>query len=220
MRISLKLLEMIDFNKPYELQLALTLLFQGQAMSIAWDESLVQTTPSLLIKSFGKYKTITRQQEKNINSALIDMRDRGLILFDKDVKFKENLEIDTKPLLDLANESYAYVELLINDFYNIMRCDNTIIINNEEKVKDGIESLLLQAFLLVKARWNFKTIDMLATVDDFNYAIATDKEVQEAKGVFCSDTLDFIRTHKHYELEEVEAWCDDRYLKAYLDKFV
>ena len=219
MRVSTNLLDMIDFNKPCEMQLAMTLLYRGQAMLTTWDDTLIETTPSLLIKAFGNYKDISRGYQTNVVNALIDMRDRGLVQFDDDVKFKDEVIIDTKPLLDLAQQG-DYVELLVKDFYAIMQTDGMITVNNEQLDKpNGLESLLLQSFLVAKARWNFSTIDTLADIEDFDYAIASnDKRVQDAKGVFCSDTLDFIRTHKHYELEKVEAWCDDRYLKAYLDK--
>lgn len=218
MRISTNLLDMIDFNMPYEMQLAMTLLYKGQAMLTTWDDTLIETTPSLLIKAFGNYKDINKRQQTNVVNALLDMRDRGLVSFNDDIKFKDEVSIDTKPLLDLAQQG-NYVELLAEDFYTIMETDSTITINGEQKeLPNSLESLLLQAFLIVKARWNFKTIDMLADVEDFNYAINSDKDVQQAKGAFCSDTLDFIRTHKHYELDAIDTWCDDRYLSAYLDK--
>ena len=218
MRVSVGLLDMIDFNKAYETQLALTLLYKGQALYNTWGDTLIETTPSLLIKAF-KRQDIPRRQADNVVNALTDMRDRGLISFDgDDIKFKDEIVIDVKPLMDLANSGTVYVELLAEDFYAIMEGDNKIITNKKEVAINGIESYLLQAFLCVKARWNFQTIEYLETVDDFAYAINSDEKVQQAKGVFCSDTLDFIRSHKHYSLDEVENWCDDRYLVAYLDK--
>ena len=218
MRVSVDLLDMIDFKMQYETQLALTLLYKGQALYESWDDTYIETTPSLLIKTFQS--NLARGQEKNVIRALTDMRDRGLIIFEGDIeKFKDEVTVDIRPLIDLANTKGNYVELRADDFYRIMQCDNNIKINGEvTKAKNGYESLLLQTFLVIKARWNFKTIDMLAQVDDFSYAINSDEEVQQAKGVFCSDTLDFIRTHKHYSLEEVDAWCDDRYLSGYLEK--
>lgn len=219
MRVSTDLLDMIDFNKPCEMQLAMTLLYKGQAMQNFWDNTIIETTPSLLIKAFGNYKDISRGYQTNVVNALIDMRDRGLISFDGDIKFKDEIMINAKPLLDLAQQGKTYVELLVKDFYTIMRTDGVITVNNEQLDKpNGLESLLLQTFLVAKARWNFTTIDDLAEVDDFGYAFGSYKDVQEAEGAFCSDTLDFMRTHKHWSLDEVEAWCDDRYLKAYLDK--
>ena len=218
MRVSVELLDMIDYSKPYEMQLAMTLLYKGQALYYTWNNTLIDTTASLLFKAFKK-ENITRRQGENIVDALVDMKDRGLIAFDGEISLKEEVVINVKPLLDLANSGDVFVELLAEDFYEIMYSDNVIKVNGKEtKAKDGYESLLLQAFLVAKARWNFVTIDYLKTVDDFAYAIRTDKEVQQAKGVFCSDTLDFIRTHKHYSLEEVDVWCDDRYLMAYLEK--
>ena len=136
------------------------------------------------------------------------MRDRGLIEFDGTPKPKDTLSIDLKNMINMSLSDDVYVELLIKDFYNIMA------VNVEE---NGIESYLLQAFIGIKARWNFKTIDMLSEVDDFAYAIGSYEEVQQAKGVFCSDSLDFIRTHKHYSLEEVPNWCDKDKLNYYLD---
>lgn len=217
MKVSVDLIDMIDFSVQYETQLALTLLYKGQALYKAWNDTFVETTPSLLVKTFQN--NLARGQENNIIKALTDLRDRGIILFDGDIKFKDEMVINVKPLIDLAKSGDKYVELLAKDFYAIMQSDNVIKLNGaDKKAPNGYESLLLQTFLVAKARWNFKTIDYLATVDDFTYAINSDEDVQQAKGVFCSDTLDFIRTHKHWTLDEVEAWCDDRYLKAYLDK--
>lgn len=219
MRVSVELLDMIDFEKQYEMQLAMTLLYKGQALYSTWNDTLIDTTASLLIKTFQN--NLARGQENNVLSALTDMRDRGLIEFDGDIKFKDEVVIDVKPLLDLANSGEVFVELLVQDFYEIMLSDNVIKVNSKEtKAKNGYESLLLQAFLVAKARWNFKTIKYLSQFGDGEIArdITDDKELQEAKGVFCSDSLDYIRTHKHYSLEKVSAWCDDRYLMAYLDK--
>lgn len=217
MKVSVELLDMIDYSKPYEMQLALTLLYKGSATYFTWDDALVETTPTMLVQTFGNYNGINARQLANVVSALTDMRDRGLIVFDGDIKPKDFVRIDTTKLVELSQQD-KYVELLIEDFYSIMQTDNKIIVNKKEVVVNGIESYLLQAFLIAKARWNFKTIDMLKEVDDFSYAIGTFEEVQQAKGVFCSDTLDFIRSHKHYELDEIENWCDDRYLMAYLEK--
>lgn len=219
MRVSVELLDMIDFEKQYEMQLAMILLYKGQALYSTWNDTLIDTTASLLIKTFQN--NLARGQENNVLSALTDMRDRGLIGFDGDIKFKEEVVINVKPLLDLANSGEVFVELLVQDFYEIMYSDNVIKVNGKEiKAKNGYESLLLQAFLVAKARWNFKTIEYLSQFDDGEIAkdITDDKELQQAKGVFCSDSLDYIRTHKHYSLEEVSAWCDDRYLMAYLEK--
>lgn len=217
MRVSVELLEMIDFEKQYEMQLALTLLYKGQALFGTWGDTLIETTPSILAKTFKK-EELPRRQTDNIVSALVDMRDRGVIVFDGDIKFKDEVTIDVKPLIDLANSGKVFVELLIEDFYTIMQTDNKIIVNNKEVSVNGVESYLLQSFLVAKARWNSKTIKTLSKVDSFDGAIGCDEEVQQAKGVFCSDSLDFIRTHKHYELDEVNNWCDDRYLMAYLNK--
>lgn len=220
MRISVDLLDMIDYSKPYETQLALTLLYKGQALYEAWNDTLIETTASLLIKTFKKQE-VPRRQADNVVNALVDMRDRGMIEFDEDdIKFKDEIVIDVKPLIELANSGEVYVELLVEDFYAIMESDNKIVVNKKEVTVNGIESYLLQSFITTKARWNFKTIDMLSEVDDFNYAIGSYEEVQQAKGVFCSDSLDYIRTHKHYALDEIDNWCDDRYLMAYLEKLV
>lgn len=219
MKISVELLDMIDYSKPYEMQLALTLLYKGSATYVMWDDGLVETTPTMLMQTFGNYSNINTRQLASVVSALTDMRDRGLIKFDGDIKPKDFVRIDTTKLVELAQQD-TYVELLTEDFYAIMQTDSKIIVNKKEVSVNGIESLLLQAFLVAKARWNFKTINMLKEIDDFNYAIGTFEEVQQAKGVFCSDTLDFIRSHKHWMLDEVENWCDDRYLAGYLDKLV
>lgn len=217
MKVSVKLLEMIDYSKPYEMQLALTLLYKGSATYLTWDDPYVETTPTMLIQMFGNYEAINARQLANVVSALNDMRDRGLISFNGDIKPKDPVTIDTKNLVELSQEK-PHVELLIKDFYTIMQTDNKITVNKKEVSVNGIESYLLQSFIVAKARWNFKTIDMLREVDDFTYAINSDENVQQAKGIFCSDTLDFIRTHKHYELDEIENWSDDRYLMAYLEK--
>ena len=180
MRVSVDLLDMIDFKMQYETQLALTLLYKGQALYESWDDTYIETTPSLLIKTFQS--NLARGQEKNVIRALTDMRDRGLIIFEDDIeKFKDEVTIDIRPLIELANTKGNYVELRADDFYRIMQCDNNIKINGEvTKAKNGYESLLLQTFLVIKARWNFKTIDMLEQVDDFSYAINSDEEVQQA----------------------------------------
>lgn len=220
MRVSVELLDMIDFEKPYETQLVLTLLYKGQALYSTWNDTLIETTASLLFKTFKK-ENITRRQGENIVDALVDMRDRGMITFNGEISLKEEVVINVKPLLDLANSGDVFVELLVQDFYEIMYSDNVIKVNGKEvKAKDGYESLMLQAFLVAKARWNFKTIEYLSQFDDGEIArdITDDEELQQAKGVFCSDSLDYIRTHKHYSLEEVSVWCDDRYLMAYLEK--
>lgn len=218
MRVSVDLLNVIDYSKQYEMQLILTLLYQGQALYEAWNDTLIETTPSLLIKAFKK-QDIPRGQDKNIVKALCSIRDKGIVNFNGDINFKHEITIDVKPLIELANSGSMYVELLVEDFYAIMQSDNIITVDGKQlEAKHGYESLLLQAFITPKARWNFDTIDMLAKVDDFNYAINSDKDVQQAKGVFCCDTLDFIRTHKHYSLDEIDNWCDDRYLMAYLNK--
>lgn len=218
MKISIGLLDMIDYSKPYEMQLALTLLYKGSATYFMWDDSLVETTPTMLVQTFGNYDGINARQLANVVDSLIDLRNRGLISFEGDIKPKDFVRINTKQLIELSQQQGSYIELATDEFYKIMQCDNKIKVNKKEVAVNGIESLLLQAFLIVKARWNSKTIEMLATVDDFSYAINSDDEVQQAKGVFCSDTLDFIRTHKHYQLEEVDTWCDDRYLSGYLEK--
>ena len=217
MKVSVELLEMIDYSKPYEMQLALTLLYKGSATYFAWDDALVETTPAMLVQMFGNYSKINARQLASVVGALTDMRDRGLIAFDGDIKPKDAVVIDTTNLVELSQQK-PHVELLIKDFYSIMQTDDKIIVNKKEVSVNGIESYLLQAFLVAKARWNFKTIDMLKEVDDFNYAIGSFEEVQQAKGVFCSDTLDFIRSHKHYDLDEVENWCSDDYLSGYLNK--
>lgn len=220
MRVSVELLDMIDFEKPYETQLVLTLLYKGQALYSTWNDTLIETTASLLFKTFKK-ENITRRQGENIVDALVDMRDRGMITFNGEISLKEEVVINVKPLLDLANSGDVFVELLVQDFYEIMYSDNVIKVNGKEvKAKDGYESLMLQAFLVAKARWNFKTIEYLSQFDDGEIArdITDDEELQQAKGVFCSDSLDYIRTHKHYSLEKVSVWCDDRYLMAYLEK--
>ena len=222
MKISTNLLDMIDYSKPYEMQLALTLLYKGSGMHTTWGDTFIETTPSLLIKMFGNYKDINdsnnRRQQQNVISALTNMRDKGLISFEGKPKFKDEIVIDTKPLIELSQQG-NYVELLIEDFYAIMQTDNTIVVNNDTiEIDHQLESHLLKAFITPKARWNFKTIDKLAEVKDFNYAINSDTDVQQAKGVFCSDSLDYIRTHKHYELDEIDNWCDDDYLMGYLKK--
>ena len=217
MKVSVKLLEMIDYSKPYEMQLALTLLYKGSATYLAWDDPYVDTTPTMLVQMFGNYEAINARQLANVVGALNDMRDRGLISFNGDIKPKDPVTIDTTNLVELSQEK-PHVELLIQDFYSIMQTDNKITVNKKEVSVNGIESYLLQSFIVAKARWNFKTIDYLVAVDDFTYAINSDVNVQQAKGIFCSDTLDFIRSHKHYELDEIENWCDDRYLMAYLEK--
>ena len=102
MRVSTNLLDMIDFNMFYEMQLAMTLLYKGQAMLTTGDDTLIETTPSLLIKASGKYKDINKRQQTNVVNALLDMRDRGLVSFNDDIKFKDEVSIDTNPLLDLA----------------------------------------------------------------------------------------------------------------------
>lgn len=217
-RVSVELLNLLDYNIPFEMQLAMTLLYKGRALQLAWDDIYIETTPSLLVKYFNR-KELPRRQENNVVKALTDMRDRGLILFDGDIKFKDEISINVEPLLKLAYDNPIFVKLPITVLYEIMESDNIIKVNNEEvEAKHGYESLLLQTYLTVRARWNTKTINELENVDDFAYAIISDKTVQDGKGAFCSDTLDYIRTHKHYSLDKIENWCDDRYLKAYLDK--
>lgn len=220
MRVSVDLLDLIDYSKQYEMQLVLTLLYQGQALYEAWNDTSIETTPSLLIKAFKK-QDIPRGQDKNIVKALYSIRDKGIVNFNGDIKFKDEITIDVKPLIELASSGSTYVELLVEDFYAIMQSDNIITVDGKQlEAKHGYESLLLQAFITPKARWNFDVLDMLSKIDDFNYAINSDVDVQQAKGVFCCDTLDYIRSHKHWQLDTVENWCDDRYLIAYLEKLV
>lgn len=219
MRVSVSLLDKIDFSQQYEMQLAMTLLYKGQALFEAWNDTLIDTTASLLIKTFQN--NLARGQENNVLKALYSLRDKGVIHFNGDIKFKDEVIINVKPLLDLANSGKIFVELLVQDFYEIMLSDNIINVNGKKtKVKSGYESLLLQAFLVAKARWNFKTIEYLSQFGDGEIArdITSDKKLQQAKGVFCSDSLDYIRSHKHYDLDVIENWIDDRYLMAYLEK--
>lgn len=210
MKIGVELINILDYSKKYETQLALTLLYKGLATYMAWDDTIIETTPTTLIKTFTKYGNINQRQMTNVIEALVDMRDRGLIEFDGIPKAKDMLSIDLKNLIHLSMDGEMFVELLINDFYSIME------VNSEE---NGIESMLLQAFIEVKARWNFKTIEYLSQFDTGEIArdITTDQELQQAKGVFCSDSLDFIRTHKHYMLEEIPTWCDKDKLNDYLN---
>ena len=191
-RVSVELLNLLDYNIPFEMQLAMTLLYKGRALQLAWDDIYIETTPSLLVKYFNR-KELPRRQENNVVKALTDMRDRGLILFDGDIKFKDEISINVEPLLKLAYDNPIFVKLPITVLYEIMESDNIIKVNNEEvEAKHGYESLLLQTYLTVRARWNTKTINELENVDDFAYAIISDKTVQDGKGAFCSDTLDYI----------------------------
>ncbi|WVR22062.1 MAG: hypothetical protein [Malazfec virus 1] len=220
MRVSKDLLEQLDFNKPYEVQLALTILYKAQGGYVAWGDTLVDTTPSLLIKMFGNYADINQRQQKNVVEALISLRDKGVISYKGEtLKFKDEILIDAKNLIGLSESGKVYVELLIKDFNEIMQVEQV----EDKKNSNGVQSLLLQTFLVVKARWNFKNIGKLNKIEDFSYEVfqdGGDKEVQELTGVFCSDTYDFIRTHKHYELEEVEAWCWEENLKLYISKLI
>lgn len=220
MRVSKQLLAQLDFNKPYEVQLALTIFYKARAGYVAWGDAIVDTTPSLLIKMFGNYADINQRQQKNVIEALISLRDKGVISFKGEtVKFKDEVVIDATKLIELSESGKVYVELLIKDFNGIMQVDQV----DEKKSSNGIQSLLLQTFLVAKARWNFDNIGKLENIDNFDYEVIQGggrKDVRELTGVFCNDTYDFIRTHKHYELEEVEAWCWEENLKLYIDKLV
>ena len=220
MRVSKQLLAQLDFNKPYEVQLALTIFYKARAGYVAWGDAIVDTTPSLLIKMFGNYADINQRQQKNVIEALISLRDKGVISFKGEtIKFKDEVVIDATKLIELSESGKVYVELLIKDFNGIMQVEQV----DEKKSSNGIQSLLLQTFLVAKARWNFKNIADLEEIDNFDYEVIQGggrEDVRYLKGVFCNDTYDFIRTHKHYELEEVEAWCWEENLKLYIDKLV
>ena len=220
MRVGKQLLGQLDFNKPYETQLALTILYKAKGSYLAWGDAIVDTTPSLLIKMFGSYDDINQRQQKNVIEALISLRDKGVINFrGETIKFKDELIIDATNLIELSESGKSYVELLTKDFYKIMQVDQI----EEKKSSNGIQSLLLQTFLVAKARWNFKNIAELEEIDNFDYEVIQGggrEDVRYLKGVFCNDTYDFIRTHKHYELEEVEAWCWEENLKLYFRKLI
>lgn len=219
-RVSKDLLNELDFNSLYETQLALTILYKVLPAYKCWEDTYLDTTPSLLIKMFGTYDDINQRQQKNVVEALIKLRDKGIISFKGEtIKFKDEILINAERLIELSESGKTFVELLIQDFFSIMQVQEI----KEKKNVNGVQSLLLQTFLVAKARWNFNNIDKLNEVEDFAYEVFQengDEDIQQLKGVFCNDSYDFIRTHKHYDLDEVEAWACDDYVKCYLETLV
>lgn len=220
MRIGKNLLNELDFGDIYGTQLALTILYKVSPVYHFWGDPYLITTPSVLIKTFGVYGNINQRQQKNVVESLVNLREKGLIDFNgENVKFKDEILINAQKLVELSEAGKTYVELLIKDFISIMQVEEI----KDKKNTNGIQSSLLQTFLVIKCRWNFKNIDKLNKVDDFAYEVFQDggyEDIQQLKGVFCNDTHDFIRTHKHYDLKEVDAWTCDDHVKLYIDKLI
>lgn len=216
MRVSVELLDKLDFNKKYETQLALTLLYKGQALYETWNDTFIETTPSLLMNTFRE-QGISRRQADNVINALMDMRDKGLISFNgDDIGFKDEIIINVKALLEVSNHGSDKVEISLKDFYLIMSNGDNMLIRGKEVSANAVESSLLQTLIYIKSCWSPQTINKLEKVVDL-------PDILEmfggyVGGVYCSDSVDFIRSHKHTSLGEVDNWSDDKYLVAYLSK--
>lgn len=221
LRIGLELLEMLDEQKTYEVQLALTLLYLVKPQYEWYGDCYVRTTPSLLIRQFGNYEKLNQRQQKNVLDAINDLKCRGLINFDEDLKFKNELFINTQPLLVLA-EKGSFIKININDFISIMEDDEPIMVEGKEKSINGIESLLLLTFMSISGHFDNKSIKKLLEFDDGEVArdINTDEKLQKLKYVFCNASLDFLRSHKHPSLPTIENWIDDDYLSPLIFRLV
>ena len=234
-KISKDLLDMVDETKEYQLQLVATLIYLTKNHYELYGDSYVYTTPSLLIKQFGNYsnineKSMERQRPKIID-ALLDLRDIGLISFscevDKNGKekkptFKEELYINTKTLLELANKE-PFVKLDVEMFLDIMQDKKLITVNNEQLQKNAVESYLLWMYCSVASEWNVKNMAKLKEYDgevSCHIDSKENNELSELKFVFCNASIDVLRSRKHQQLELDSNWCGDDYAFAYINKLI
>lgn len=219
MRVGLDLLEVLDPSKTYEVQLALTMLYMAKPLYTFCGDHYLKTTPSLLIRQFGNNENITRRQQVNVVEAMGSLCDKGLVMINKELGFKEEMQIDVKPLLELA-ESGEFVKISFTDFHTIMECEQPLNVKGKEKLIYGIESLLLSALFYISGSYNCKNLAYLMEFDEGEVArdISHDEKLQSLKYVFCNATLDQIRTHKHPRLTETKTWVDEDYLSAVINK--
>ena len=219
MRIGLDLLDSLDETKTYEIQLALTLLYLVKPRYVWYGDSYIKTSPSLLIKQFGNYEKINQRQQLNVVETLVDLKERGLIIFEREIKFKEEILINVKPLLILA-ESENFVKIKIKDFFTLMESETPLILRGKEKTINGIETLSLLTLIYINATFNNESLEYLKEFDTGEVArdITTDRKLQNLNYVFCNATLEQIRTHKHPSLENVSNWIDEDYLSAIINR--
>ena len=234
-KVSYELLDMIDETKEYELQLAMTLIYLTKNNYEWYSDSFVYTTPSMLIKQFGNYKNINdkpmERQRPKIIDALLDLRDRGLIAFITEKakpSFKEELLINTKALLDLANKE-PFAKLNVEHFFNTMQDGNSIIVNNEPIQKNAVESYLLWFLLNIQSEWN---ADNMKTLKEYEGEVTryigneqTDNELttnklSELTFVFTCSSVDVLRGRRYNKVEFSNNLCGDDYAYAYINKLI
>ena len=234
-KVSYELLDMIDETKEYELQLAMTLIYLTKS-NYEWNnDSFIYTTPSILIKQFGKYQNINdkamERQRPKIIDALMDLKDRGLIVFTTEKakpSFKEELFINTKTLLDLASQE-PFAKLNVEHFFNIMEDKESIIVNDEPIQKNAVESYLLWFLFNIQSEWNTKNMETLKEFDgEVTRYIGdeqTDNELtnnvlSELTFVFTCSPIDVLRNRRYNKVKFNNNLCGDDYAYAYINKLI
>lgn len=227
-KVSVELLDMIDETKDYELQLALTLIYLTRLNYEYCGDSYLWTSASMLAKQFGKYtnindKAMDKQKNKFID-GLVDLRDRALIEFDSKKNkpaLKDELFINVKPLLDLANKE-PFVKLNVNDFLSIMSDDTTLTVNREEVTKNAVESYLFWMLFSIQGEWNVDNMKTLKRYEGEVTRYIGDKgnELADLVFVFSNSSVDTLRKRKHVILPLEENWCSDDYGYAYINKLI
>lgn len=223
LKVSVELLDLLDCEKTFELQLAMTLLFQVKPQYEWYGDTIITTTPSLLIKYFGNYTDMSRRQAENVINSLIDMRDRGLIQFKADkVTFQTELTINVKPLLELADKGKQFVKITNEDFITIMIDDEPLTTSSKKQPQDSHSTMLWMYFSSTSC-FNWKNINYL--VDNFDKGevardITDDKRLQELKYVFCNASIDELRFRKHNTLKLDKCICCNDYASACMTRLV
>lgn len=232
MKVSYELLDMIDETKEYQLQLAMTLIYLTKN-NYEWNgDSYIYTTPSMLIKQFGNYQNINEKamerQRPKIIDALLDLRDRGLIAFDTEKKptFKEELFIDTKELLELANKE-PFAKLNVEHFFSIMQDREPITVNNEPTQKNAVESYLLWFLLNIQSEWNNKNMETLKEFDGEvarfigdEFVAGEPNPLRKLTFIFTCSPADALRSRRYNKVYFKNNLCGDDYAYAYINKLI
>ena len=222
LKIGTSVLDVIDVEKPFELQLALTMLFQVYPHYVFYGDTVLMTTPSILVRYFGNYEDLKRVTGDNVIDALLDMRDRGLVKFKADkVTLKTELTIDVKPLLNLNEMDQQFVKIKNTDFIKIMTNKEPFTIGEKRVFPQGMHSIILWMYCSVNC-FNWDNINYLSNFDAGEVArdIADDKKLQELTYVFCNASLETLRFRKHATLELETCICCDDYAHASLKRLV
>lgn len=200
--ISDSLIKKLDYDDNYEIIWLMNILKECNSYFLAWGQTSIITTPSILLDSIVEREEPTRKLQASLLNSLESLDNKGVIgVIGEKLTWHSRIKINCSATLDLIKKSKTIEK-------------NGIKLEELEKLFGySVKEIgnLTKAYLYLLSRLNLNTVDSLVehkgeiTLYDFD-------QNDNFNFTFVSDTIDYMRCRKNHRIECENKWIGKKQL--------